>query len=107
MDTNATLVAALLHTITLPITMFIFNKDGANYEGINFESMVADPEQRLTIKEGTIFHYWTYKKPLTWGWLLITAAVDLVLAPLSVLTIVTVPIQYLIAILQFVFITPA
>ena len=36
MDMNATLVAAVLHTATLPITMFFFSRDGAKYEGINF-----------------------------------------------------------------------
>lgn len=107
-DTNATLVAALLHTITLPITVIYFVMNGANYEGIDFASVHSEtdekgnPARRLTIKEGTIFHYWTYKKPLTWFWLILTAGVDLILSPFVILTIITVPIQFVLQIQELV-----
>ena len=36
MDMNATLLAAVLHTFTFPVTMLIFIQEGVNYQKIDF-----------------------------------------------------------------------
>ena len=45
-DTNATLIAALLHTITFPITLIYWILDGDKYEKIDFVEVMEDTDEK-------------------------------------------------------------
>ena len=43
-DMNATLIAALIHTLTFPITLIYWIIDGDKYEKINFYEVMNDTD---------------------------------------------------------------
>ena len=56
----------------------------------------------MTVKEGTIYHYWGTRNELTWYYLLYTAAIDLVLAAFSWINFFSVPLQFTMYLAKYV-----
>ena len=83
---------AWVHTLTFPVVLFYQLTLG--YNDVDFVAL-NEAEQRLSIYQGTVFHYWNTNEEKTNGKLFLTAGIDLLTLVASVFVVLTIPLQYL------------
>ena len=89
-DFNASCVMAWVHNLTAPLVVIMKLQGGEDFVSPDFEAL-NEADERYSIIEGTIFHYWNTNEDLSWNKFFLTLFIDYFTMVISLGVIITIP----------------
>ena len=90
---NSSVIAAFFHVLTIPIVLLFYFQYKDIYEPIDFKMLLEDEEYKISLQQGTIFHYINFSTRYSVWLLLYQNNVDLALITTGIVLPATIILQ--------------